>query len=1138
MPESSERVIEIFSEAIQLPTGERTAFLERACAGDEGLRQKIEDLLRCNDQAGGFLEQPPETVGEVRFKATPGEKPGDRIGRYLLLQQIGEGGCGIVFLAEQREPVRRRVALKVIKPGMDTKMVIARFEAERQALALMDHPNIAKVFDAGATESGRPYFVMELVKGIRITEYCDQNAFSTDARLRLFIQVCEAIQHAHQKGIIHRDIKPSNILVTTGSDGRPTPKVIDFGIAKATMGMELTDKTIFTAHEMLIGTPAYMSPEQAALASVEVDTRTDIYTLGVLLYELLTGTTPFDTRELLKAGFDEVRRVIRDEDPVRPSTRLSTMVNADLVIVSKRHGEDPPKLIRRMRGDLDWIVMKAMEKDRTRRYATANGLAMDVQRYLSGEPIVARPPSAHYRLQKLVQRNKVVFAAIGVVTFLLVVSLIIVSTSLATEKKAHQQALAASATSQQITSFLTNMLDGVGPAAASGRDTTLLREILDHTLAHLDQTSNQPVAKAEICAIVGKVYEQLGMYARSEEMERTALAIRQQQFGPDSLEAAASLNDLGLALMSERRPSEAAVVHAQALAIRRRLLGEDNLDTAASLNDLGAAYRDEGKITEAESLVREALQIRMKFLGLENLDTADSLRNLTILLGTEKRWAEAKENAEQVLAIRQKLLGSNHIYVASALQDVAWAASGLGQYGEAERVETASLLMRTNLLDEAHPDIGRNLNALGQLLKNRGELPTADAVLKATLSIQRKIVGDSDPATLDTLHALSEVLASEGKPAEAEAVAREALTLWRTRGDDQNELKLYTMRILAESLESQGKWQEAEAVWREALPMWRKRGGDEEQQSMYTLRKLGLALQAEHKLPEAELVWREALSISGRKGDQDSEALADRERLVRLLADEKRYTEGLDILDKVLTPAFVTQPTSASLLAEKIGLMARQGKWSEAVACAAVAVENQPTEHYNYHMMAVLLVVTGQRAAYEQLCKTLLPKFADTANPYVAERVAQDCLLLPDSGVDLQLTDKLADTAVNRGSGESALPYFQAAKAMAQYRLGHFREAIDWAQKTVNSPAVEGPAKAKALAVLAMAHWQLGQKDDARAALAGGDAITPKIRSERGETDPGDSWMAWLLARISLDEAAALMEPGKAAENTPGATRQ
>src|SRR6184192_2556382 len=371
---------QIFAEVTALSARDRIARLKECCGEDAQLFRRVERLLEAHEKASEFLEQalPPSSNPTMMVSLPMDEKPGDVIGRYKIREKLGEGGCGVVYVAEQAEPVRRRVALKIIKLGMDTRNVIARFEAERQALAMMDHPNIAKVLDAGATDAGRPYFVMELVRGVKITEYCDDNHLPTEERLKLFIQVCQAIQHAHQKGIIHRDIKPSNILVAD-HDGVPVPKIIDFGIAKATTDQRLTDKTLFTAFEQFIGTPAYMSPEQAKLSGLDIDTRTDIYSLGVLLYELLTGKTPLDQKELLAAGLDEMRRTIREKEPVRPSTRLSTMLAVDLTTTAKHRRIDPPKLVHLLRGDLDWIVMKALEKDRARRYETANGLARDVQ---------------------------------------------------------------------------------------------------------------------------------------------------------------------------------------------------------------------------------------------------------------------------------------------------------------------------------------------------------------------------------------------------------------------------------------------------------------------------------------------------------------------------------------------------------------------------------------------------------------------------------------------------------------------------------------------------------------------------------------------------------------------------------------
>lgn len=457
MEAEAQREEEIFDAArLVRDAAERRRFLDRACGSNRVMRSRIESLLAAESEAEAFFaatsavlksEPASKALAKLNDPATApaellGEEPiGSRIGRYKLLQKLGEGGCGVVYMAEQEEPVRRRVALKIIKLGMETKSVIARFEAERQALAMMDHPHIARVFDAGATERGRPYFVMELVRGTKITDFCDQDHLGMRERLDLFVQVCHAIQHAHQKGIIHGDIKPSNILVTL-HDGVPVPKVIDFGISKATEA-RLTDKVLFTAYAQLIGTPAYMSPEQAEMSGLDIDTRSDIYSLGVLLYELLTGRTPFDAKELLQAGFDEMRKTLREKDPPRPSLRLNTLQRPELIKTAAFRRSEPPTLVSLLKGDLDWIVMKCLEKDRGRRYETANGLAMDVQRHLHNEPVMARPPSRLYRFRKLVRRNRVVFAAGGAVAAALVAGMSVSTWLFLKEREARQRAVAA-----------------------------------------------------------------------------------------------------------------------------------------------------------------------------------------------------------------------------------------------------------------------------------------------------------------------------------------------------------------------------------------------------------------------------------------------------------------------------------------------------------------------------------------------------------------------------------------------------------------------------------------------------------------------------------------------------------------------
>lgn len=684
--------------------------------------------------------------------ASPLLKPGSRIGRYKLLQQIGEGGYGVVYLAEQEEPVRRSVALKVIKLGMDTKQVIARFEAEQQALALMDHPNIAKVLDAGATDFGRPFFVMELVCGLKITDYCDQQKFSTRQRLELFIQVCQAIQHAHQKGIIHRDIKPSNVLVTEHA-GVALPKVIDFGIAKATIGQRLTDKTLFTALEQFLGTPAYTSPEQAGMSGQDIDTRSDIYSLGILLYELLTGQTPFEVAKLQRLAMDEILRHIREKEPPRPSARLTTLTQQELTIVAQGRQIEPARLPNLLRGDLDWIIMKCLEKDRDRRYGTANGVAADLQRYLNDEPIVARPPGNLYRFQKMVRRNKKSFVAASAVIVAVLVGLGVSSWLFFKEKEARQRAVVAenaqsklraqaqadeqkakteAAKSRQVAHFLKEMLNGVGPSVALGRDTAMLREILDKTAERIGQElKQQPDVEADMKSTLGDVYFALGKYRIAEGMLREAVSARRKLLGNDNLDLAQSLDDLGVALEMQAKAEEAINVHREVLAIRLKLLGKEHRDVAKSLTHLGNDLSGARKYNEAESALRDAVTLQRKILGDgEQLDLAQSLGIFAGVLSKNGKHDEAEAVARESLAIRRKLLGNEHPEVAVSLQSLGNVFLRQRMFSEAEKFYRESLELRRKLLGEAHPLVGQSLSSLVALLKQQGRLDEAITVYR------------------------------------------------------------------------------------------------------------------------------------------------------------------------------------------------------------------------------------------------------------------------------------------------------------------------------------------------------------------------------------------------------------------------
>jgi len=536
----------------------------------------------------------------------PTERPGDMVGRYKLLEKIGEGGFGVVYVAEQREPVTRRVALKIIKLGMDTRQVVGRFEAERQALALMEHPNIAKVLDAGALETGRPYFVMELVRGSKITDFCDQRGLSTRQRLGLFMRICQAVQHAHQKGIIHRDLKPSNILVTL-HDEEAVPKVIDFGIAKATQG-QLTGKTVYTQFGHFLGTPAYMSPEQAGQSEADIDTRSDIYSLGVLLYELLTGKTPFEEKDLAGAGLERMLRAIRDKEPPRPSTRLSTMEPGDLADTAARRQADAPRLIHLVRGDLDWIVMKCLEKDRARRYDTASGLAMDIQRHLNNEPVLARPPGNLYRFQKMVRRNKLAVTATGVVAAALAAGLGVSTFLYIREREALAEAEVAEKTVRTQAGQLLQAVQMMHSGATNlDEEETFYRQTLEMQKNLLGRKSP---AVAATLSDLARVLKEEGKLSEAEAAQFQAVALLQKLAGPDDVVLADSLKNLGLMLQLDGKPAEAEPVFRQALALLRDRAASGAAREYSSLgvvlHHLAILLRQRQELPEARSLAEEA----------------------------------------------------------------------------------------------------------------------------------------------------------------------------------------------------------------------------------------------------------------------------------------------------------------------------------------------------------------------------------------------------------------------------------------------------------------------------------------------------------------------------------------------------
>ena len=860
--EQRRRIEELFHQAVALAGEQRAALLDRACTDDPVVRHEVEQLLHHHDTRTNTAppgDVTPTTGGALRDAvAVLDDMSGEHVGPYKLLQRIGTGGFGDVYMADQEEPIRRRVALKIIKLGMDTGQVIARFEAERQALTMMNHPNIAKVLDAGATDAGRPYFVMELVKGEPITAYCDRETLSIPDRLKLFTQICHAVQHAHSKGVIHRDIKPSNVLVSM-VEGRHLAKVIDFGIAKAT-DHRLTDKTLFTDFNQMIGTPQYMIPEQAA-GSPDIDTRTDIYSLGVLLYELLTGTPPFDPERLRSATYAEMQRIIREVDPPKPSTKLSSLGEASSTIAALRR-TDPTTLARQIRGDLDWIVMKCLDKDRARRYPTADGVAADILRHVSDQPVVAGPPTLRYRLRKFVKRHRAGVAAGSAVAAVMLIATVVSLGSFFRESQQRKIAEAQRIQAERIADFMVETLKGVGPSVAMGRDTTMLQELMDRAAERINnnELKDAPEAELRLRLAIGDTYREIADYDAAEAMLAPAVGLA-RSFAPDgadSLELAEVLRNRAHLLHDMGMGTNAKLAAQQALDIWERVDEDgDNPELATCINMLAGIHHSLGEREEAESLFRRSLEMRQRLYLGDHAAVAVAMTNLAQILVDDGRYAEAEALLEPALEMRQRLFRGDHPDVAAGLNALGFVREALGRVAEAEPIYQQALEMRKRIHMGDHPDVANSLTNLGLARLALGQA-AAERLLEQTLAMRQRLHKGDHPFVALGLSNLASARNALGRSAEAETLLEQALPMWRRLYEGDHSDVALALSTLAWTRLNLGRPREALPDYEAALDMYHRVLPPDHPGTLYAQIGLAETLMALRRYAKAEPLLSDA----------------------------------------------------------------------------------------------------------------------------------------------------------------------------------------------------------------------------------------------------------------------------------------
>jgi non-specific serine/threonine protein kinase/serine/threonine-protein kinase len=806
---------------------------------------------------------------------TPGAAPDAFIGPYRLVRQLGEGGMGVVYYAQQLQPIRREVALKIIKPGMDSKQVIARFESERQALAVLDHPNIARVFDAGTTAAGLPYFVMEMVDGVPITRYCDSKYLTVRERIELFIPVCRAIQHAHQKGIIHRDIKPSNILVAE-PEGRPTPKVIDFGLAKA-LGQQLSDATIMMNLGTVLGTLDYMSPEQAELTRHDIDTRSDVYSLGAVLYELFTGTTPLDSEHLAKAGYPGALQLIREEAPAPPSTRLRGSTPA-AEVAARRHS-DLGRLPKLLHGEIDWIVLQALNKDRRLRYETVNGLARDLERYLNGEPLEAGPPSTVYRIRKLVQKYRV-WLAVAAAFIIMLVAGVVVSTWMAI------RASRAEAEARAVNDFIQNDLLAQAGASNQSQGGTKpdphleVRTALDRAAAKIaGKFQRQPLVEASIRQTIGNTYMDLGLYSEAERQFQRALELRQRFLGENGADTLLSLSSVAGVLEREGRLAKAEPLYTKVLEMQRRALGEEHPNTLSTRSSLAATYAGQaiagdwavGNYMRAEEIYTRLIPVQRRVLGEDHPRTLVSMGNLAAIYENQHKYALAEPLFIKTLEIERRALGDEHPDSLRTMSNLAELYRMQGDNVKAQPLYVRALEGERRVLGDRHRYTIFTMNGLAMLYRTDGDYGGAETLYAQALEGARQGLGEEHPRTLESMTGLAFTYGKERKYTKAEALYARALELRQKVLGREHPMTLSTMIDLGWVWVEQNKNTRAESTFRDVLRSYEKSGADEWNR-YYCKSLLGASLAGQKRYAEAE-----PLLLSGYHGLKQRQAAIEAE---------------------------------------------------------------------------------------------------------------------------------------------------------------------------------------------------------------------------------------------------------------------